>query len=185
MVVNYRQGYNLFACNGLLFNHESPRRGETFVTRKVTQAVARILAGQQHKLYLGNLEAQRDWGTRLNTLRPCGPCCSKTPRMTTSLALGRPTRLDFVEAAFAYAGLDWRAYVEIDPRYFRPTDVACLQADATKARGQLGWEPKVTFEELIAIMVDADMEALGLQPIGAGQHTLATKFAGGTSGLQP
>ena len=92
MVVNYRQGYNLFACNGLLFNHESPRRGETFVTRKVTQAVARILAGQQHKLYLGNL-AQRDWGTRLNTLRPCGPCCSKTPRMTTSLALGRPTRL--------------------------------------------------------------------------------------------
>ncbi len=179
MVVNYRQGYNLFACNGLLFNHESPRRGETFVTRKVTRAVARILAGQQQKLYLGNLEAKRDWGYAPEYVEAMWLMLQQDTPNDYVIGTGQTRSVqEFVAAAFAYAGLDWRAYVEIDPRYFRPTEVACLQADATKARVQLGWEPKVTFEELIAIMVDADMEAIGLQPIGHGQHTLAAKFAG-------
>ncbi len=179
MVVNYRQGYNLFACNGLLFNHESPRRGETFVTRKVTRAVARILAGQQQKVYLGNLEAKRDWGYAPEYVEAMWRMLQQDTPDDYVIGTGetRPVR-EFVEAAFAYVGLDWQAYVEIDSRYFRPTEVACLQADATKAQVQLGWEPRVTFEELIAIMIDADMEAIGLQPIGHGQHTLATKFAG-------
>ena len=179
MVVNYRQGYNLFACNGLLFNHESPRRGETFVTRKVTRAVARILAGQQQKLYLGNLEAKRDWGYAPEYVEAMWRILQQDTPDDYVIGTGETRSVrEFVEAAFAYVGLDWRAYVEIDSRYFRPTEVACLQADATKARVQLGWEPRVTFEELIAIMIDADMEALGLQPIGHGQHTLETKFAG-------
>jgi GDPmannose 4,6-dehydratase len=179
MVVNYRQGYDLFACNGLLFNHESPRRGETFVTRKVTRAVARILARQQRKLYLGNLEAKRDWGYAPEYVEAMWLMLQQATPDDYVIGTGETRSVrEFVEAAFAYAGLDWREYVEIDPRYFRPTDVACLQADATKARVQLGWEPKVTFQELIGIMVDADMEALGLQPIGHGQQTLAAKFAG-------
>jgi GDPmannose 4,6-dehydratase len=179
MVINYRQGYNLFACNGLLFNHESPRRGETFVTRKVTHAVARILAGQQQKLYLGNLEAKRDWGYAPEYVEAMWHMLQQDTPDDYVIGTGETRSVrEFVEAAFAYAGLDWQAYVEIDSRYFRPTEVACLQADATKARVQLGWEPRVTFEELIAIMVDADMEAIGLQPIGHGQHTMATKFAG-------
>ena len=179
MVVNYRQGHNLFACNGMLFNHESPRRGETFVTRKVTQAVARILAGQQQKLYLGNLEAKRDWGYAPEYVEAMWHMLQQDVPDDYVIGTGETHSVrEFVQAAFAYAGLDWREYVEIDPRYFRPTEVACLQADTTKARMQLGWEPKVTFEELIAIMVDADMEALGLQPIGDGQCTLATKCAG-------
>jgi GDPmannose 4,6-dehydratase len=179
MVVNYRQGYNLFACNGLLFNHESPRRGETFVTRKVTRAVARILAGQQQKLYLGNLEAKRDWGYAPEYVEAMWRMLQQDTPDDYVIGTGETRSVrEFVKAAFAYAGLDWRAYVEIDSRYFRPTEVACLQANTTKARVQLGWEPRVTFEELIAIMIDADMEAVGLQPIGHGQHTLETKFAG-------
>ena len=179
MVLNYRQGYNLFACNGLLFNHESPRRGETFVTRKVTRAVARILAGQQQKLYLGNLEAKRDWGYAPEYVEAMWRMLQQDIPDDYVIGTGETRSVrEFVEAAFAYVGLDWRAYVEIDSRYFRPTEVTCLQADATKARVQLGWEPRVTFEELIAIMIDADMEAIGLQPIGHGQHTLETKFAG-------
>jgi GDPmannose 4,6-dehydratase len=179
IVVNYRQGYNLFACNGLLFNHESPRRGETFVTRKVSRAVARILAGQQKKLYLGNLEAERDWGYAPEYAEAMWLMLQQDTPDDYVIGTGETHSVrEFVEAAFAYADMDWRAYVEIDPRYFRPTDVACLQADATKAKVQLGWEPRVTFKELIAIMVDADMEAIGLQPIGYGQHTLSAKFAG-------
>jgi len=186
MVVNYRQGYNLFACNGLLFNHESPRRGETFVTRKVTRAVARILAGQQQKLYLGNLEAKRDWGYAPEYVEAMWRMLQQDTPDDYVIGTGETRSVrEFVEAAFAYVGLDWRAYVEIDSRYFRPTEVACLQADATKARVQLGWEPRVTFEELIAIMIDADMEALGLQPIGHANTRWRPSLRDGTSGRPP
>lgn len=179
MVVNYRQGYNLFACNGLLFNHESPRRGETFVTRKITRAVARILAGRQQKLYLGNLEARRDWGYAPEYVEAMWLLLQQDAPDDYVIGTGETHSVkEFVEGAFAYAGLDWRAHVEIDPRYFRPTEVPCLRADATKARVQLGWEPKVTFEELIAILVDADMESVGIEPVGNGQRTLAAKFGG-------
>jgi GDPmannose 4,6-dehydratase len=178
MAVNYREGYNLFACNGLLFNHESPRRGETFVTRKITRAVARILTGQQKKLYLGNLEAKRDWGYAPEYVEAMWRILQCETPDDYVIGTGEAhTVREFVEGAFAYAGLDWQSSVEIDPRYLRPTEVDYLQADASKAREKLGWEPKVTFHELIAIMVDADIEAVGGRPIGQGQHILATKFS--------
>jgi GDPmannose 4,6-dehydratase len=177
-VVNYRDGYNLFACNGLLFNHESPRRGEIFVTRKITRAVTRILAGQQKTLYLGNLEARRDWGYTPEYVEAMWRMLQEDTADDYVIGTGRAHSVqEFVEGAFAYAGLDWQAHVAIDQRYFRPTEVYYLQADATKARIKLGWEPKITFAELIAIMVDADMEAVGLQPIGAGRRILAEKFS--------
>jgi len=179
MVANYRVGYHLFACNGVLFNHESPRRGETFVTRKITRAVARIVAGQQEKLYLGNLEAKRDWGYAPEYVEAMWHMLQQERPDDYVIGTGETHAVrEFVEAAFAYVGLEWQKYVAIDPRYFRPTEVDVLQADATKARLTLRWEPKVTFEELIAIMVDADLEALGLQPGGRGQRILAAKFAG-------
>jgi GDPmannose 4,6-dehydratase len=176
MVLNYRQGYHLFACNGLLFNHESPRRGETFVTRKITRTIAKILTGQQKKLYLGNLEAQRDWGYAPEYVEAMWFMLQQDRPDDYVIGTGKTHSIkEFVEAAFAYVGLDWHVYVEIDPRYFRPTEVDRLQADASKAREKLGWEPRIHFDELIAIMVDADMEAVGLQPIGRGRHILATK----------
>lgn len=179
MVANYREGYNLFACNGVLFNHESPRRGETFVTRKITRAVARILAGQQDKVYLGNLEARRDWGYAPEYIEAMWSMLQHDHPDDYVIGTGETHAVrEFVEAAFAYVGLEWQQYVAIDSRYFRPTEVDVLQADATRARLKLDWEPQVTFEELIAIMVDADMEALALQPIGHGQQILTAKFAG-------
>src|SRR5882724_5576492 len=169
----YREGYGLYAADGILFNHESPRRGETFVTRKITRGVAAILAGREDALYLGNLEARRDWGYAPEYVEAMWRILQQDTPDDYVIGTGETRSVrEFVETAFAYVGLDWRAYVEIDSRYFRPTEVACLQADTTKARVQLGWEPRVTFEELIAIMIDADMEAIGLQPIGHGQHTL-------------
>ncbi|RMF90006.1 MAG: GDP-mannose 4,6-dehydratase, partial [Nitrospinota bacterium] len=165
MVVNYREGYDLFACNGVLFNHESPRRGETFVTRKITRAVARILAGQQQRLYLGNLEARRDWGYAPEYVEAIWAMLQQDTPEDYVIGTGEAHSVrEFVEAAFAYVGLDWQEYVEIDPRYLRPTEVDSLRADASKARAGLGWEPKISFQELVAIMVDADMEALGLVP---------------------
>ena len=178
MVVNYREGYDLFACNGLLFNHESPRRGETFVTRKITRAIARILAGQQKMLYLGNLEAKRDWGYAPEFVEAMWRILQEDIPDDYVIGTGRSYSVrEFVEGAFAYAGLDWREYVEIDQRYFRPTEVYYLRADTSKAQIKLGWEPKITFAELIAIMVDADMEAVVLQPIGEGRRILAEKFS--------
>lgn len=178
MTVNYRDGYHLFACNGVLFNHESPRRGETFVTRKITRAVARILAGQQQKLYLGNLEAQRDWGYAPEYVEAMWLMLQQNEADDYVIGTGEAHSVqEFVEAAFAYAGLDWHAYVEIDLRYIRPTDVDCLRADASKARRKLDWAPRVSFHELVAIMVDADLEAIGLPPIGDGQRILAEKFS--------
>ena len=179
ITVNYRDGYELFACNGILFNHEGPRRGETFLTRKVTRAVAKILAGQQKKLYLGNLEARRDWGYAPEFVEAMWLMLQQDRADDYVVGTGEAHAVrEFVEGAFTYAGLDWREYIEVDPRYFRPTEVDVLMADTTKARENLGWEPKVNFKELIAIMVDADTEAIGLPPIGTGRLVLQAKFSG-------
>ncbi len=161
MVRNYREAYGLFAVNGILFNHESPRRGETFVTRKITRAVARIKLGLQGKLYLGNLEARRDWGYAPDYVEAMWRMLQQEAPDDYVLATGETHSVrEFLEAAFAQADLDWRQYVEIDPRYFRPTEVDVLLGDASKARRDLGWEPQVSFGELVRIMVEADLQAL-------------------------
>lgn len=203
MTVNYREGYKIFACNGILFNHESPRRGETFVTRKITRAIANIISGRQKKLYLGNLEAKRDWG-----FTPEYVVCQwlmlqqdKPDDFVIGTGESHSVR-EFIELAFNYAGieLEWLdnglhekgvvsslnqnltsnikigdIAVEIDPHYFRPAEVDYLLADASKARNELGWEPRVTFKELIKIMVDADMEMTGIKPPGEGKKILDEK----------
>jgi GDPmannose 4,6-dehydratase len=179
MAVNYREAYDLFVCNGLLFNHESPRRGETFVTRKITRAIARILAGHGQKLYLGNLEACRDWGYAPEYVEVMWRMLQQAQPDDYVIGTGEAHSVrEFVEAAFAYAGLDWHAHVVVDPRYFRPTEVDVLRADASKAGRELGWEPRVSFHDLVAIMVDADLEAIGLPPSGQGARILSTKFSG-------
>ncbi len=179
MTANYREGYKMFACNGVLFNHESPRRGEIFVTRKITQAVARILAGKQEKLYLGNLQAKRDWGYAPEYVEAMWLILQQDEPQDYVIGTGEAHSVqEFLEEVFAYVDLDWRKHVEIDPRYFRPTEVEYLVADPSKARAGLGWEPRVTFKELVRIMVDADLEALGLEPIGEGQAILDEKFGG-------
>ena len=174
MTLNYREGYGLSACNGILFNHESPRRGETFVTRKTTRALAHILAGKQSHLYLGNLEAKRDWGYAPEYVGAMWLMLQQEKPDDYVVGTGETHSVrEFVEEAFSYVGLDWEKYVRIDPRYFRPTEAEVLIADASKARRELGWKPKVTFKELVRIMVDADMEALGLNPPGEGKTILA------------
>jgi GDPmannose 4,6-dehydratase len=161
MVKNYREGYRLFAVNGILFNHESPRRGETFVTRKITRSLARIKFGLENKLYLGNLEARRDWGYAPEFVEAMWLMLQQDQPEDFVIATGESHSVkEFLEEAFAYSNLDWHEYVEIDARYFRPTEVEFLQGDARKARQKLGWEPKVTFKELVRIMVDADMREL-------------------------
>jgi GDPmannose 4,6-dehydratase len=177
MTKNYREAYTMFAVNGILFNHESPRRGETFLSRKVTRAVARIKAGLQNRLYLGNLESRRDYGYAPEYVEAMWQMLQL--EQPTDLVLGTgvgPTMREFTEEAFGYAGLDWKDYVEIDPRYYRPTEVDDLRADASKARKVLNWAPKVTYKELARIMVDADLEGVGMQPIGEGDEILKTKF---------
>ena len=177
-VVTYREGYNLFACSGVLFNHESPRRGETFLTRKVSQALARIVAGAQKKLYLGNLEAGRDWGYAPEYVEAMWLMLQQDQPDDYVIGTGVAHSVkEFVEEAFAYAGLDWRDYVEIDPRYLRPSEVHLLKADPSKARRRLDWAPRVSFKELVQIMVDADMEAAGLKPIGLGQLAVEAKVS--------
>lgn len=161
MTVNYRESYGMFACNGILFNHESPRRGETFVTRKITRAVAHIKAGLQKKLYLGNLDAKRDWGYAKEYVEAIWLMMQQPEPDDYVIATGETHSVrEFLEEAFSYAGLDWREYVEIDPRYFRPSEVDLLVGDASKAREKLGWQPRTTFKELVRLMVDADMELL-------------------------
>jgi GDPmannose 4,6-dehydratase len=161
MIRNYREAYGLFAVNGILFNHESPRRGETFVTRKITRAVARIKLGLQEKLYLGNLEARRDWGYAPDFVEAMWLMLQQDIPEDYVIATGESHSVkEFVEAAFSYVDLDWREYVEIDPRYFRPTEVEALLGDAGKARQRLGWQPRVSFAELVRLMVDADLQAL-------------------------
>lgn len=159
MARNYREGYGIFVCNGILFNHESPRRGETFVTRKITRAVARIKYGLEKKLFLGNLDAKRDWGYAPEYVEAMWLMMQQEKPDDYVIATGETHSVrEFVEEAFSYAGLDWRKHVEIDPRYLRPTEVSNLQGDASKARRVLGWKPKTTFNALVPLMVDADTE---------------------------
>jgi GDPmannose 4,6-dehydratase len=157
ITVNYRESYGLHASSGILFNHESPRRGETFVTRKITRAVAHIKHGLQHKLYLGNLDARRDWGYAPDYVRAMWLMLQQEIPDDFAIGTGEAhTVREFVELAFAHADLDWKEHVEVDARYFRPSEVDYLCADASKARTILGWEPTVTFPELVRLMVAAD-----------------------------
>ena len=173
MTVNYREGYNLFASNGILFNHESPRRGQTFVTKKITRAIAEIKAGRQQYLYLGNLKAKRDWGYAPEYVEAMWLVLQREKADDYVIGTGETHRVEeFLKEAFDYASLDWKEHVRIDERYFRPTEVELLVADASKARKELGWNPKITFKELVRIMVDADMEAAGLAPVGEGKAIL-------------
>ena len=177
MTVNYREGYNIFACNGILFNHESPRRGETFLTRKVTRAIANILAGKQRVLYLGNLKAKRDWGYAPEYVEAMWRILQLDEPEDFVLGSGESHSVrEFVERAFSYADLQFDAHVKIDKRYFRPTEVEELVADSRKAKKRLHWESKITFEDLVKIMVDADMRKLGLTPPGEGDEILEKKF---------
>jgi GDPmannose 4,6-dehydratase len=170
--VNYRESYDLFASNGILFNHESPRRGETFVTRKITRALARIVAKKQDKLFLGNLDSKRDWGYAKDYVRAMWLMLQQDKPDDFVVATNETHSIkEFLEVAFSYAGLNWQDYVEFDPRYLRPAEVELLIGDSTKARKQLGWEPSVNFQELVHLMVDADLQALG-QPSPSGQEIL-------------
>jgi GDPmannose 4,6-dehydratase len=157
--VNYREAYGLFICNGILFNHESPRRGETFVTRKITRALGRIRYGLQRELFLGNLDAARDWGYAGDFVEAMWLMLQHDEPGDYVVATGEShTIREFLDEAFGYADIDWRAHVRLDPRYLRPTEVDHLRGDAAHARRILGWQPKVTFRELVRMMVDADME---------------------------
>jgi GDPmannose 4,6-dehydratase len=159
--VNYREGYGLFASNGILFNHESPRRGETFVTRKISRAVAAIKLGMQKDIYLGNMDAKRDWGYAPEYVEGMWRMLqAETPDDFVLATNETHTVKEFVQVAFGHVGLDWQDYVKYDARYERPAEVDLLIGDPAKAKAQLGWEPKVRFEELVHIMVDADLEML-------------------------
>jgi GDPmannose 4,6-dehydratase len=167
ITVNYRESYRLHASNGILFNHESPRRGETFVTRKITRAVAHIKAGLQDKLYLGNLDAKRDWGCAQEYVEAMWLMLQQDEPDDYVIATGEGHSVrEFLGLAFDHAGLDWHRHVEIDPRYYRPAEVDVLVGDASKARQKLGWEPKVRFAELARLMVDADIRLLQDQLAG-------------------
>jgi GDPmannose 4,6-dehydratase len=160
--VNYRESYGLFACNGILFNHESPRRGETFVTRKITRAVARIATGKQKKLYMGNLDAKRDWGYAKDYVRAMWLMLQQPSPDDYVIATGETHSVkEFLELAFGYVNLNWQDYVELDERYLRPAEVELLIGDSTKAQQKLGWCPEVKFEQLVALMMEADLKALG------------------------
>ncbi len=203
MTVNYRESYGIFACNGILFNHESPRRGETYVTRKITRAVAAMLAGKQKKLYLGNLDAKRDWGFAPEYVEMMWLMLQQTVPTDYAVGTGQSHSVkEFVELAFSYAGLElgwtesgprekgfvkhcndhWLPFfkpndviVQVDPRYFRPAEVEHLHADISKAKNDLCWTPRVTFEELVKIMVDYDFKFANLKPIGEGMQACKDK----------
>jgi GDPmannose 4,6-dehydratase len=173
ITVNYRESYGIHASSGILFNHESPRRGETFVTRKITRAVTRIKYGVQKKLFLGNLEARRDWGYAPDYVRAMWLMLQQEKPDDYVIGTGEAHSVrEFVELAFATVDLDWHKYVEIDSRYFRPAEVDYLCADTAKARKVLKWEPTVTFKELVSIMVEADSK------------DLEARLKGGTEALQ-
>jgi GDPmannose 4,6-dehydratase len=164
MTVNYREAYDMFACNGILFNHESPRRGETFVTRKITMALARIKQGVQKTLYLGNLDAKRDWGFAGDYVEAMWLMLQQEKAQDYVIATGQTHSVkEFLEEAFGYAGLDWQKYVKIDKRYLRPTEVDLLLGDSRKAHKNLNWKPKVNFKQLVKMMVDADMALIDRQ----------------------
>ena len=167
ITVNYRESYGMFACCGILFNHESPRRGETFITRKIARAVAHIKRGMQQKLYVGNTEARRDWGYAPEYVEAMWLMLQQDEPGDYVIGTGEMHSVrEFLELAFAEVGLDWREYVETDPRYYRPAEVDALQGDAAKARRMLGWEPRVRFPELVRIMVQAEIEDLGRRLAG-------------------
>jgi GDPmannose 4,6-dehydratase len=172
--INYRESYNIFGCNGILFNHESPRRGETFVTRKITRAIARIVAKQQEKLYLGNLESKRDWGYAKDYVVAMWLMLQQEQPDDYVIATGETHAIhEFLTVAFDYVNLNWKDYVEFDARYLRPAEVELLIGDPTKAQQKLGWKPSVTFTELVHLMVDTDLHALGLKsPNYAGTEVL-------------
>jgi GDPmannose 4,6-dehydratase len=177
MVRNYREGYGLFASNGILFNHESPRRGETFVSRKITRAVAMILGGKQDILYLGNLDARRDWGFAPEYVEGMWRILQLDKADDFVIGTGEShTVRDFVKEAFSYAGLDWKKYVRIDRQYFRPTEVDNIVADSSFAKRKINWKPRIRFRDLVRIMVDADMRKAGLASIGEGARILRDKF---------
>lgn len=162
ITVNYRESYGMHASNGILFNHESPRRGETFVTRKITMGLARILAGKQKKLYLGNLDAKRDWGYAKDYVEAMWLMLQQSKGDDYVIATGNTWSVkEFLERAFHFVGLNWQDYVEIDPRYFRPAEVDLLIGDPTKANTVLNWKPKTNFDDLVKIMVHEDLRAIG------------------------
>jgi GDPmannose 4,6-dehydratase len=174
---NYRKGYGLFACNGILFNHESPRRGEIFVTRKITMAIANILANKQQFLYLGNIEPKRDWGYAPEYVEVMWQILQQKDPGDFVVGTGEQWSVRaFVEQAFSYVGLNWEKYVKIDQKYFRPTETEDLVADFNKIKKTLGWKPKIHFKDLVKIMVDADMRKTGLKPIGEGDAIVQNEF---------
>jgi GDPmannose 4,6-dehydratase len=177
MTRNYRDGYNMFTCNGILFNHESPRRGETFVTRKITRAVAAILAGKQKFLYMGNLDSKRDWGYAPEYVECMWMMLQHDKPLDLVIGTGEShTVREFLEEAFGYVGLDYQEYVRIDEKYYRPTEVDYLLSEPANAKNLLGWEPKVRFHELVRIMVDADLELEGLEAPGEGKRVVDERF---------
>jgi len=177
MTKNYRVGYNMFACNGILFNHESSRRGETFVTRKITRGIASILAKKENYLYLGNLDAKRDWGYAPEYVECMWRMLQYEHPEDFVIGTGEAHSVRaFLEEAFSYADLDREEHVKIDPRYFRPTEVEALVSDPAKAKKKLGWNPKIKFNDLVKIMVDADMRAARLEPLGEGYEIIKKKF---------
>ncbi|MEP7081428.1 MAG: GDP-mannose 4,6-dehydratase [Chloroflexota bacterium] len=180
MTVQYREAYGMFAVNGILFNHESPRRGGTFVTRKVTRGIASILAGTEKKLYLGNLDARRDWGYAPEYVEAMWLMLQQPEPDDYVVATGEMHSVrEFVELAFGLVGLDSQDYVEIDPRYFRPTEVDELCGDSSKARERLGWQPRTTFDQLVRLMVEADLREAGVDP---DRHMVATPIGSGSVG---
>jgi GDPmannose 4,6-dehydratase len=173
----YREGYKMHAANGILFNHESPRRGETFVTRKITRSLANILAGKEKTLYLGNLDAKRDWGYAPEYVEAIWKIVQQDDADDYVIGTGEAHSVkEFVEEAFTYAGVDWKQHVKISDRYFRPLEVDSLIADTTKTRAKLKWQAQIGFHELVAIMVDADIEAAGLKCPGRGKKILEEKI---------
>lgn len=163
ITINYRESYDMYACNGILFNHESPRRGETFVTKKITHAIARILKKEQDKLYLGNLDAKRDWGYAKDYVEAMWLMLQQDKAEDYVIATGETHSVrEFLDEAFGLVGLDWKKYVEIDPRYYRPAEVDLLLGNPAKAKEKLGWKPKTTFKELVKIMLEYDLNSCGL-----------------------
>lgn len=182
ITVNYREAYGLFACNGILFNHESPRRGETFVTRKITRGIARILSGKDKKIYLGNLDAKRDWGYAPEYCEAMWMMMQQPKPDDFVIATGEMHSVkEFLEEAFGVVKLDWKKYVEIDKKYFRPSEVENLCGDASKAAKKLGWKPKVKFKDLTVMMMIEDLKKEGLKPSDYGlpnSHKLTAPFLG-------
>jgi GDPmannose 4,6-dehydratase len=178
ITVNYRESYGMFACCGILFNHESPRRGETFVTRKIARAAANIKNGLQRKLYLGTLETRRDWGYAPEYVEAMWRMLQQNEPRDYVIGTGEMHTVgEFLETAFACVDLDWREFVELDSRYLRPAEVEALQADPSRARNELGWRHRVGFKELVSIMVDAEMAALAQRSSGALKEVVAEEHA--------